>query len=774
MKRKELLSVCENLIKSFDPALTTVDDHATEKLQNLSSPSDHEFLQQVLYGSYRYREILRPMLAIFLDTHSSQVSRADYTKFLIIGYLALFRLEELGATAFAKLVLALQPASMHTFLSYLFDPNELRGTLQTQWTRVLDADFIETHIIDKMLSFRPTIDKLLSQLHAKAFGGASSTGSSKSSASSFICKSSRKQLTVPVAPNITQPKPRKGPEPIQISQEVKANPMPAFLNSLSLAELQAQQEARKMRIKADVASKYNSFDEFQLATATRGSNLEAVRAEVEREREAALRFDFKAKPVPHANTSSNPIEVKLTAAAILREDAVHQRKKEREVALIRAYESELRDPLEFYRWQANMQQQDESNWRQEVETRRLEMVQAQYDAIEAARQAKADNREVARSMKQDAKQRAAERDKEELELIEKYQHLTEEAKRIRETAPREAEAQVRGENARQRDALQEFLTGERERKAEEDAKERAAREDLIRQIRALDRVHREHVAMFDPTVTAQLGLLQEMSLVELRERLRLRRDEQKRWEDTRREAILADKQEKEADLLEKATNAARRRRATASANAAARSKKKAQAVAREMEEQALRRKNTLELAEKLKRQREERALQTEKLRLECEELAARQRFLGAAKYMLEEKHFYQLECGFERQAKKRQEKHQMEFATVEIVRDKEYSMRKEFRERLRRARRDEDKARTSVYLRDKEDARRRDQHEDETLRALVCHEHQRVAQARGTLQKRNIYATSHSTRFSKAKIQPEVPEKKVSRNQELERQQLTT
>ncbi|GMF40086.1 unnamed protein product [Phytophthora fragariaefolia] len=792
MKRKELLAICEELIKSFDPAKTTVDAHATEELRGIPSTTDQRFLQQVLYGSYRYRELLRPMLTIFLDSHSSQVSRLDYTKFLIMGYLAMFRLEELGTPVFSGLALALQPTSMYAFISYIFDPEELRGALHAQWARVLDAEFVETQIIDKMLSFKPEIDKLLVQLHAKAFGRAStshehhsSEASSKPTDPSAFTGAS-KPPTVPVMPNITQPKPRRALEPIRIPREIKANPVPASLNRLSLAELQAQQEARKERIKAEVANKYAPSDEFQFATAARGSNLGAIREEVERERESALQFDFKAKPVPHASTSAataaSTTEVKLTTAAILREDALHKRKKDREAALIRAYEAELRDPLEFYRWQASMQQQDEANWRREVDTRRLEMVQAQYDAMEAARQAKLENREVALEMKERARNRAAEREQEENGLVEKYRQLTEEVKRVRDTAPREAEAQVREENARQRDALQEFLAAERERKAQEDAKEQAAREDLIRQIRALDRVHREYVAVFDPTETAQLGLLQEMSLAELRERLRVRHEEQKRWEEARREAILMDKQDKNADLLDKATNAARRRRATASANAAARSKKKALAAAREMEEQALRRKNNLELAEKLQRQREERKLETEKLRLEAEELATRRRFLGAAKNMLEENHFDQLKCGFEREAKNRQETHQIESITMENVRTQEKRMNAEYRERQRVAKQDEDDVRNQVYLRAKDDARRRNREEDETLRALVRHEQQRFTHARETLQARNVYATRQTQSMivkarslSTTKPRPKVVDTlTLSRNQEQEQQQVGT
>jgi hypothetical protein len=58
-----------------------------------------------------------------------------------------------------------------------------------------------------------------------------------------------------------------------------------------------------------------------------------------------------------------------------------------------------------------------------------------------------------------------------------------------------------------------------EKKKEEEAAERKKREELIREIRELERQPKKRTKGFDPTETAGLGLLNEMSIVELRERL---------------------------------------------------------------------------------------------------------------------------------------------------------------------------------------------------------------------------------------------------------------
>lgn len=756
MKRRELLAACEQIIKSFDPAKTTVDAHAEEQLLNLpnASPSERLFLQQVFYGSFRYRELLRPALTRFLEASAGKgASRRDYTAYLVLSYLAIFRLGEIGGSRFGALVTcgAIAASSAHALLAFLFDESELSGELRESWIKVLDPAFVDTEIIAKMRKCRAeTIEALLAQLHATAFGSGTSGASSASPDATADTGVTKKKITVPVAPNITQPKPRRAAEPIAIPQSVKAAPVPSNLNAVPLLELEKQKRERRERIQRETATKYADAakDQFKLESGAR-SNLEQVRREVEAARAKELQFDFKAKPAPALNTSPSAGEtIKLNAAAILREDALLKKKKEKEAQVLRAYEAELRDPMEFYRWQAQAQAQDERENRELIEKRRLEMAQAQHDAIEAAARAKLENRELALQMKSEAHERLAEKEKQDAELLDAQRENASEMKQIRDAAPREAEDRVKEENKRQREELLVFMAAERERRAAQDAVEQAQREDLIRQIRALERVHREHVAVFDPASTMQLGLLEEMSLSELRERLDVRKAEQLAWEASRREDINADKTEKREMLEDKARGLAKARQTAASVSAVQRERRKAAERAKLEEMEAKRREGNLKLAEKLQQQRAAREAQTAALKAEAEEIAKKRMFLGAAKNLLEESHFDQLEQGAEREMRNRQTTMQASTTTNERVRRQEQDQRT-MNSRVDRAKKAKENAqRDSEVEMARRDGVNKARDEDELLRSMVRHEKRRYLHAQEVLKNRNVYATAQSTQLT--------------------------
>merc|ERR1719409_799241 len=98
---------------------------------------------------------------------------------------------------------------------------------------------------------------------------------------------------------------------------------------------------------------------------------------------------------------------------------------------------------------------------------------------------------------------------------------------------------------------------EKERKQREDEHEMERRKDLIRQIRALERVPVERFKMFDPAEQPCQGLLEEMSLSELRERLQMEEAKRSKELEDKRERQLEKKHEKQLELAEKAETLAK-------------------------------------------------------------------------------------------------------------------------------------------------------------------------------------------------------------------------
>lgn len=80
---------------------------------------------QVLYGCVRYKDALRVFLKHYYNDMAGSVLRSDFTLYMILAYLLLFRLDAMGFDGFRHLISSEDPTKMAHLLNYLTDWSRL-------------------------------------------------------------------------------------------------------------------------------------------------------------------------------------------------------------------------------------------------------------------------------------------------------------------------------------------------------------------------------------------------------------------------------------------------------------------------------------------------------------------------------------------------------------------------------------------------------------------------------------------------------------------------
>jgi len=605
-----------------------------------ASPSDAAFIQQMVYGATRAAPALRVLMNALYHCHASSLVRADYPLYNVLAYLCAFRLPEVGWHRVVGILRRFDVAKMHRLVSFLFDDRLMEEWVKEGWCRVLDRGYVEGTLLASLAKFRPHAKRWLAEHEMEAFGGHASrsgavsvtpgeeagVGGTSTSGSGLpplgdggSSRASKRPLTVPIPPKLTAPRLRPLPTPLELTAGVSAHPVPDDLDAVTLEELHATASARRAATREATRAKYDpERDLFKLHT-TR-TTVDRVRAEVESRREAELRFDgFRALPPPPLPPAG--ADVKLNASALLREDAVFKRKQAADAAIVRRFEVERHDTTEFQARIAAAEAAAEQLRAQTIRDRKRQLEESARAAAAAQRRAAAVKAASVRELKAEAAAIAEARDAERAADVAAHRTVVEAVRQAEAVGPTASKAALSAAHlaaAKESKALSVRLEADRAAAA---AVEAAERHDVIRRIRALERAPKISVKTLDPTKTPGYGFLDEMSLVELRERLAIAQARDAEELEEKRLRLLAAKRDAEEVMLARARNMADLRQTAALASRQARATRKEEEAkaAEEVEEE--RKSAALEVAHRLEAKRAAQTAERERLEAERKRIA---------------------------------------------------------------------------------------------------------------------------------------------------------
>ena len=570
---------------------------------------------------------------------------------------------------------------MNELFTYLFDEDVLKNKLREKWIKLYDFNFVDKDIIGGLLTTKKNISDLLTFIYNKATAshlsvdekeeptpspqsvGPSTTLMTKSKPEEtkggektdkdLTRPKTNKKVTIPVPFNLSENKPRILQEPMAISNQIKIKPLPlANYKKTSLKEIEEKRKEQLQIIKENIIEKNKKAKGFDLQTDKRPTNIEKIREEVEKKIQSTLQFDHKYMN-PIKDFSKCEADVKYNEAAIIREEYLIDKKNKEEEAALNKILVEKKDSKEFERWQSEMKIKDDIIKMQEIEKRKLELEM---------------NREVASTYMQRRIQKnqikAAEHKKQ--EIINMKKRAEEKAEDIRLKKEVIKEIQKEKENVvkqkiQKKKENQELYKNRKKEfnelnliSQEEKKIYLQRRDDLIRQIRELEKLPIKRTTGFDPTETPGYGFLEEMSLVELRERLALQKrmhlDEIK----SKKEENKLRMQERADELVNKAQIIQENRDRLRNMKEIERKAKK-DAIMREKERiKAMREKSLFEVKQKIENKKQKLKKEDEIFQKKIREIKLQRQFLQLGRDAVEFKQFKQIEDGVERKINDRQ------------------------------------------------------------------------------------------------------------------------
>ncbi|KAM4050532.1 cilia- and flagella-associated protein 99 [Anomaloglossus baeobatrachus] len=508
-------------------------EESTEDFQILNN-GEEQFVLDVLSGCVQYKNLLDVVVQAFYARDGKHYLLSEQSLYAVISYIAIFRIEDLGLQTFGRIIRCQDFTKMAKFLRFFFNVLNLNTWIKDEWSQIYDSNYVKENWITPLLKWQPEVLNLIDSIERKMANGPDLIKE---------CK-----VTEVKEFNITKPKPRAVPVPQKIPVQKPHQPVPESTYKSPKEQDVLQGKKLRNRKKAEELLMEANMGQFKCANPEKSEKTKRVLSEIMKEEDDKLAFN-KSKVQPFPIKKVDNVPVRLNAAAILREGALYQRQVEEELSRIEKLMDGARDPSEFLEWQRQMLAKDLESQLADIECRRLEGKLSREEAVLARQNLIQENKKKVLMKKEETEKLMREYAEKRLQEEKEMRDLVEQ---VSEGHKNTKQARLKLQKYKQQ-IVQEVAEESREllRQALEEAQEELRKKfELIREIRAMESVPIIRQKFVDLTQTAGHGLNCEMSVVELRERLALLKEAQRKAEEEKRDLILEEKQSKQQHLLD--------------------------------------------------------------------------------------------------------------------------------------------------------------------------------------------------------------------------------
>ncbi|XP_061485769.1 cilia- and flagella-associated protein 99 isoform X9 [Rhineura floridana] len=549
------------------------------------SVTDETFLMATLSGCIEYKPLLDVVVNAFYIRDGKHCLLSERNLYVVVCYLATFKLEELGLQHFRRIIKSVDAAKICKFLRFFFNVTNLCTWIKDEWSQIYDSVFVKDNWIEPLLRWQPKVQQLIDLLDVKL--------------NKYTLTTSK--ITEPKEFNLTVPNPRAILIPELIPQKEKRKPVPENIYKPPRLKQHLEGIKLKNRRKAEELLLEANVNQFSCAAQTSGRNSPVI-SEIQN-----FTARFQAQKI---KGEIDNVPVKLNATAILREGVLYQRKVEQELNRIEHLLRGARDPSEFLEWQKHMHGKDLDQKLTKAACRRLQGQLSYEEAILARQNYVQENQKKAEQKREEeaemSHQRAERHQQTRKEKEKKVQQVVDGRKNVKHARMKLQKTKqqiVQEVSEESQELLLQTLKEEEERFKK--------RYELIQQIRAIEYLPLLKNKFVDLTQIPKHGVLGEMSLVELQERLALLKEAQKKAEEEKRDLIIWRKHAKEQLLLDKLEQISMFREQFGRAAALKQEERKIKAPLRE---HILKDEQVLDLQKKMVERSMERKMQTENLK----------------------------------------------------------------------------------------------------------------------------------------------------------------